>query len=170
MTPHNPIEMLDLVDEQDAVIGVMERNEVYKQGLNNFRVINAFIKNSEGKLFIPRRQKHKRLFPLGLDVSVGGHVTSGETYEEAFAKEAREELNLDIRSLPFTVLGKLTPSADSVSAFMTVYEIASDETPSYNPDDFVEHFWLTPHEIIEHITGGDLAKDDLIKLVRKFYL
>ena len=169
MTIHNPIEMLDLVDENDNIIGSMERNDVYARGLNNFRVINAFIKNSEGKLFIPRRQKHKRLFPLSLDVSVGGHVTSGETYDEAFAKETSEELNIDVHTIPFKVLGMLSPHNDGMSAFMTVYEIESDVTPSYNPDDFVEHYWLTPQEVLKRIDDGDLSKGDLPKLIKKYY-
>lgn len=170
MTGDNPIEMLDLVDNNDTVISSMERNEVYANKLNNFRVINGFIKNSEGKLFIPRRQKNKRLFPLALDVSVGGHVTSGETYEEAFAKETAEELNVDIYSIPFKILGTMNPHTDNVSAFMTVYEIQSDLTPAYNPDDFIEHYWLTPEEILLRIENGDSAKGDLPKLIKKFYL
>jgi hypothetical protein len=48
--------MLDLINEHDEVIGALERDEVYKRGLSNFRVV-AFIKNSEGKLFIPSSAK-----------------------------------------------------------------------------------------------------------------
>lgn len=163
-------EMLDLVDDQDEVVGVMERNEVYAKGLSNFRVINVFLKNSNGELFIPRRQMNKRLFPGGLDVSAGGHVSSGETYLEACKKEVREELNIDITATSYTALGKMNPHGDNVSAFMTVYEIGTDETPNYNPIDFSEHYWLTPQEILDRITKGDISKNDLPKLLRKFYL
>ena len=56
--PHD--ELLDLVDENDHVIGVMRRSEVYGKKLRNIRVINAFIVNSKGELWIPRRTAHKR--------------------------------------------------------------------------------------------------------------
>ena len=46
-------EILDLVNENDEIIGNMPRSEVYAKNLNNFRVINCFIKNKEGKLWIP---------------------------------------------------------------------------------------------------------------------
>ena len=138
--------------------------------MHNFRVIDAFIKNKEGKLFVPRRQAHKRLFPLALDTSVGGHVSSGETYLEAFAKEAREELNLDMTQVNYKVLGTMNPAVDGVVAFMTVYEIQSDETPNYNSDDFVEHYWLTPIEIMERLSNGDISKENLPKILKKFYL
>lgn len=170
MQQHTETEILDLVDENDNVIGVMERNEVYAKGLSNFRVINCFIRNSEGKLFIPRRQKHKRLFPLALDISVGGHVTSGETYLEAFRKETREELNIDIETVSYRVLGTMNPHDDGVSAFMTVYEIRSDETPAYNSEDFVEHYWLTQEEVTQRLQDGDISKEDLPKILKKYSL
>lgn len=162
--------MLDLVNEKDEVIGTMERNEVYAKGLSNFRVINVFLKNSDGKLFIPRRQLTKRLFPGGLDVSCGGHVSSGETYLEACTKEVSEELNFDLSEVSCKVLGTMNPHNDGVSAFMTVYEIETDETPDYNREDFSEHYWLSPQEVIDKIANGDIAKGDLPKLLQKLYL
>ncbi len=166
---HTP-EMLDLVDVNDQVIGCIERDEAYRQNIKNFRLVDGFIRNSEGKLFIPRRHPEKRLFPLRLDVSVGGHVTSGETYDETFRKEAQEELNIDISHFTYKILGKMSPFTDDVSAFTMVYEIESDETPDYNPNDFIEHFWLTPEELIQRIEGDDLGKGNLPKIVRRFYL
>lgn len=163
-------EILDLVNENDEVIGNMPRNEVHAQKLHNYRVINCFIKNSEGKLWIPRRQAHKRLFPLALDVSCGGHVSSGETYEEAFAKEMSEELNIDISKTSYKEIGICNPHNDGVSAFMRVYEIESDEAPNYNPEDFTEYYWLTPQEIMDRLSSGDISKDDLPRLLKKFYL
>lgn len=164
-------EILDLVDENDQVIGQIDRDEAYRQGIMNFRVIDAFIKNTEGKLFIPRRQAHKRLFPLALDCSVGGHVTSGDTYDETLKKEALEELNLDISTVPFIKIGQLTPHKDGTANFITVYEIESNETPDYNPHDFCEHFWLTPEELMRRIfVDGDSAKGNLPKILKKFYL
>ena len=79
-------EMLDLVDENDCVIGTARRSEVYAKELRNIRVVNAFVINSKGELWIPRRTAHKRSYPSCLDMSMGGHVESGETYEEAVSK------------------------------------------------------------------------------------
>ena len=72
----NTGELLDIVSEEDVVIGEMERADVYAQGLSSFRVINAFIINDAGQLWIPRRHPSKRLCPLHLDASVGGHVVN----------------------------------------------------------------------------------------------
>ena len=162
-------EFLDLVNERDEVIGKKLRSEVYAEHLSNFRVVNAFVVNSEGRIWIPRRTASKRIFPLCLDMSMGGHVESGETYSQAFKRELAEELNFDTENISWKLLGHLTPQKDKVSAFMQVYEIAVDEAPHYNPDDFIEYFWLTPNELCSRIDQGDKAKSDLPTLVNKFY-
>ncbi len=161
-------ENLDLVNENDEVIATMPRSEVYAARLSNFRVINAFIRNQEGKLWIPRRTEHKRIFPSCLDVSVGGHVEAGETYLQAFARETKEELNIDIAAVKWNSLGKLTPK-QGLSAFMEVYEIQSDESPAFNTNDFTEFYWLTPQEVLDRLANGDKSKGDLPGLIQAFY-
>lgn len=162
-------EILDVVDENDNVIGQESRFELYRRNSYNFRVVNAFLRNGSGQIWIPRRRPDKVLFPLCLDMSMGGHVRSGESYEEAFKRETSEELNLDIDKVEWSLLGGLTPHDHGVSAFMRVYEIRTNQLPSYNTSDFVESFWLTPKEILDKICHGDRAKGDLPKLVKLFY-
>ena len=83
--------------------------------------------------------------------------------------EVQEEINLDVDDVTWQPLGYLTPYKDGVSAFMWVYEIQTDNSPQYNPDDFSEYFWLHPEEIVAKIEGGEQAKDDLPKVVRILY-
>ena len=95
-------------------------------------------------MWIPRRTAYKKLFPLCLDVSVGGHVSSGENYDEAFARELNEELNIGIEDVVWKENGYFKPHDHNVSSFMKVYEISTDETPMYNPNDFIGAFWIKP--------------------------
>lgn len=166
---HTLDEYLDLVDENDNVIGKKKRSEVYAENLSNFRVVNAFVVNSKGEIWIPRRAANKRIFPLCLDMSMGGHVESGESYEETLKRETQEELNIDTDKTQVRLLGHLSPQKDGVSANMNVYEIKMDETPNYNKSDFIEYFWLTPKALFEKIADGEKTKGDLPKLVTIFY-
>ena len=166
---HAPDEILDLVNETDEVIGQISRSAAYEKGISNFRVINAFVINGKGQLWIPRRGPNKRIFPNALDMSVGGHVETGESYEEAFKRELKEELNIDPASTPYRILGKLTPHQHSLSAFMTVYEIKSDTAPDYNKEDFTEYYWLTPADFFKRVKEGEKTKEDLPKLIKHFY-
>ncbi len=162
-------EYLDLVDENDTIIGKKKRSEVHAEHLSNFRVVNAFVVNAKGELWIPRRTVDKHMFPLCLDMSMGGHVAHGEAYADALKREMQEELNINTDKTPCRLLGHLMPQKDGVSAHMNVYEIRMDETPPYNKRDFVESFWLTPKALFERISRGEKTKDDLPKLVKIFY-
>jgi isopentenyl-diphosphate delta-isomerase len=110
------------------------------------------------------------MWPLGLDMSMGGNVESGETYEEAFKRETQEELNIDIQTISYSLLGHLDPHTDHVSAFMNVYEINLDTAPDYNKDDFSEYYWLTPQEALDKLVQENPSKDDLPRLIKKFYV
>lgn len=162
-------EYLDLVDENDNVIGKKLRSEIYSENISNYRVINVFIINSKGEIWIPRRIASKKIFPLCLDMSVGGHVGSGESYEDALKHELRDEVNIDVEEISCRYLGSLTPQKNGVSSFMKVYEIKSDEAPDYSKNDYFEYFWLTPRELLKKIAEGEKAKEDLPKLVKIFY-
>ncbi len=163
-------EILDLVNENDEVIGKIKRSDAYAKRLKNFRGINAFIINDKGQIWIPRRVKEKRFFPLCLDTSVGGHVISGETYEEAIVREVKEELNLDLNKLSYRELGYLTPYKDGTSDFQKVFEIHYNQSPLFNKNDYITSYWLFPSEIEARINAGDPAKTDLLLLIRIFYL
>ncbi|MFK7602726.1 NUDIX hydrolase [Deinococcus sp. SM5_A1] len=161
-------EWLNLVDEHDQVIGQITREDAWAKR-QPVRVINAFLVNSRGELWIPRRTASKWMFPGCLDMSVGGHVERGEDYLSAFKRETLEELNLDVDALDWREIAPLSPLKTNLSAFMRVYEITTDSTPDFNPADFSEASWLTPAELPTRINAGEPAKGDLAELVRRCY-
>ncbi len=170
MTEISDGEILDLVDENDKVVGTISRAENREKRTKKTRVVHCLIVNSEGKLWIPRRSADKKTYPLGLDFSASGYVSSGETYEEAIKREAQEELNLDVSKINIQEKAYLSPFKDNASRFIKFYEIRTDETPNYNHQDFTEAFWLTPAELNERINKGEPTKGDLKFLLKKFYL
>ncbi len=161
-------EWLDLVDDDDTVIGQMLRSEVYAKSLRNFRAVNLFVRNARGELWTPVRGPNKRRWPNAMDISMGEHVQAGETYYEALLRGAREELNLDAGAA--VLLGACSPKADGVFDFMQVYELRADETPNYNPEDFSGAEWLMPEEVMRRLEAGEPSKEDLPILLRKYYL
>jgi len=158
-------ELLDLVDDDDHVIEQLPRREVYRRKLSNFRVVNAFVRNARGQLWIPRRNAQKQLFPLHLDVTVGGHVQAGESYDHALIREAREEMYLELIPAQFTRLAYLTPQQHGVSAFMWLYEIPLERNPRFNTADFVSAEWLSPAALQRRLQWGERAKSDLPTLL-----
>lgn len=163
-------ELLDLVDEQDRATGSKLRSEIYREGLSNFRAVNAFLVNDAGQLWIPRRTATKRTFPSCLDMSVAGHVSAGEDYLTAFRRELHEELNLELDDVEWNFIRHLTPLLHGVSCFMRVYEIRYNQVPCFNREDFAGSYWLYPHEVLDKLNNGDNSKNDLPKLVKLLYL
>lgn len=164
----NKTEMLDLVDENDKVIEVLSRDKIYANNLKYVRVVEAFIYNSDGKIWIPIRHDKKRIAPGGFDVGVGGHVEHGETYLDAFRKETQEELGWDIESMNYHRVGKFGPK-DGLNTVSMLYEINTDLTPQLNSDDFVSAQWLTPQEVADKIKSGHKAKSNLLTLLELVY-
>jgi len=165
-------ELLDLVNEQDQVVGTIFRSQAYAENkLASIRAVWLLIKNQDGKFWIPRRQSTKKILPNALDGSAVGHVSSGETYEQSMIREVAEELNFDITNMPYTFVGKFTPLADGVICFIEIFElqVPNDFIIDYNKNDFSEFYWLSPQEIVAKIHAGENAKESLIKIMHKFY-
>lgn len=158
-------ELLDIVDENDQVVGQEYRSEIYKKRQNNFRVINAFLVNDKHEVWIPRRLATKKLYPLCLDASVGGHVMAGEGYQEAFVRELAEELNIDASCVKHQFCAKLTPGQHGVSAYMQVYLISTNESPCFNPNDFDSAAWYDIEELQKILNAGEPSKSDLPILI-----
>lgn len=85
------MEILDIIDTKDNVIGIATRSEVYEKKLAH-RIVHVFLFNEKGELIIQKRSKDVSFCPLHWSTSVGGHVLTWETYENAAKREYEEEL------------------------------------------------------------------------------
>lgn len=93
-------EFLDIVDEDDNVIGQDNKDNKFNKELIS-RNVAIFILDGDKKLLIVKRSKHKKSFPNRYDLAACGNVKAGETYEEAAEREVMEELGItcDIKLL-----------------------------------------------------------------------
>ena len=87
------MEYLDIVDENDCVIGKASFDEVRSKGLRR-RTVNIIVARDKSllEILIAKRSARQVSSPNKWHVSAGGHVDSGETYIEAGYREMREEL------------------------------------------------------------------------------
>lgn len=139
------MEYLDLVDENDEVIGKEERNIIYENNWKNFRVINIMIFTSDDKIIVPKRNSNRKVFPNCFDCSVGGHVSSGETYEQAAYRELEEELG--ITSVKLEEIAYFKPWDIDTSCFSKLYKLVYDEELNYDKDGIAQIYYMTKEEI-----------------------
>ena len=83
-------EYLDIVDENDIVIGKDTKSNKFEKELIS-RSVAVLIKDSNGRFIIVKRAPDKKSFPNGLDLAACGNVKSGESYEHAALREIKEE-------------------------------------------------------------------------------
>jgi isopentenyldiphosphate isomerase len=138
-------EIVDLVDEDDEVIGQASRREVRARNLLH-REVAAIVLNRGGEVYVHRRTNTKDVFPGMYDMFVAGVVASGESYEDAIRRELGEELGIEgVEPAP---LFKSRYRDPYINSWTCAYEVV----------------WDGPiHQQKEEITwGGFIPEADLI--------
>lgn len=87
-------ELLDIVDDNDNVIGRETRTAVHQLGLQH-RGAHVFLFTDDGKMLIQKRSADRASSPSLLDCSISEHVKAGENYHDAAIRGVREELGVD---------------------------------------------------------------------------
>ncbi|MEV0775453.1 NUDIX domain-containing protein [Streptomyces sp. NPDC050433] len=140
-------EILDIVDENDNVVGQAPRGEAYAKGLRH-RCVFILARDADDRVFVHRRTATKLAFPSHHDMFVGGVVGTGETYDEAARREAAEELGVPDLPRPVPLLSFLYESEDgSLSWWSHVYEVRCVLPVAPQADEIDWHTFLTEEEL-----------------------
>src|SRR5262249_5673084 len=91
-------ELVDVIDEFDRNVRVVTRAEMRACRLPH-RCTYILVFNQRGELFIHLRTATKDVYPSYWDVTVGGVLAAGESYDAGASREAREELGINAASL-----------------------------------------------------------------------
>lgn len=86
---------LEVVDENDNVIGLEIREKIHQEGLLH-REIHVWFITPKREIIFQHRAKDKDTYPDLLDATIGGHVEPGMTYEETVLKEGEEETGITL--------------------------------------------------------------------------
>lgn len=129
------MEKYDLVDSDDRVIGVTNKEEAHKFGYIH-RVVAVFVFTQDGKLCLQEHIKTNNAY----DHSVGGHVVQGESYDDAARREAFEELNI---TDPLTKIATFL-SHDGHGHMFGLYEVTPSLLWKFKPNREVQRIIPMP--------------------------
>lgn len=136
--------LINAVDDQDRVIGVVPRGARFERRVN-FRVAHLFLFNSKSALLLqqiaPARPRH----PLQWGASAAGHVLAGESYDDAIRRITARELGLV--SLPISQVGRTEMNEDRCKKFIMLYQAQHGGPFRLDREQIVTVRWWTLPEI-----------------------
>ena len=91
-------ELLDIWDESGKPTGqVYEKSIAHQKGLFH-PTVHVWFYTSAPSLLLQKRGSNKETFPNLWDVSVAGHVSSGESILDGALREIKEEIGIKLKS------------------------------------------------------------------------
>jgi isopentenyldiphosphate isomerase/intracellular septation protein A len=145
-------EWVPLVDASGKVTGQATRSQVHNGSKLLHPVVHLHVLNRNKSLLLQKRPESKLIQPGKWDTAVGGHISAGETLEQALRKEAYEEMGLKEFSAKLynTYKWESEIEAELVYLFVTYdfqnYNIHSDEVEE-------ARFW-TKNQITKNLGKG----------------
>ena len=154
------VEYFDIVNEKDEIVGKISENEQKAVKPSQLRFINIIIINNDNMIVVPKRSSNRKLFPNCYDFSVGGHVNSGENYEEAAYRELKEELG--IKNVKLKEIAYFSPYDSDSNTFQKVYLLKfNSDIFDYDIDGIEKIYYKSKKEIQELIKNKpNLLKTD----------
>jgi isopentenyl-diphosphate delta-isomerase len=142
-------ELVDIVDENSNFIKVVPKKEAHTLGLLHKTVTNAVI-TKDGR-YLMTKPASDRQDPGQYVFPSGGHVSAGESEDDALKREVFEELGL--KDFDYEFVGKAIFNREVLGRqenhFFYVYKVFSDQEPKLSHE----------HESFKYFTEDELKKE-----------
>lgn len=135
-------ELVDAITPDGKRLGTVRKTVAHQKGLLHKTVIAQLI-NRRGEFCFVRQAADKQ--DAGQFVSpIGGHVSAGETDDEALIRECQEECG--ITPIKYKLIGTTIYNREVIGRkenhYFVVYEIYTDQDPVLNHES-IEFKWMT---------------------------
>ena len=157
-------ELIDVIDENNQVIGTVIRKEMRTKNLLHRGVI-IFVLNSEGKIFVHKRTATKDIHPSKYDMTCGGGVIAGENYETAAKRETQEEVGITNTNLKYLFDFRYKSHDDNYIA--KVYSCVYDGELTIDNTEIEKGSFMTIEELKNLIKREDFCPD-AIEIFKKY--
>ena len=141
-----PDELLDVVNDADAVTIQSMRSVVHERGLLH-RGVHILLFTPDGNLLIQKRSANRRQYASLWDCSVSEHVKAGESYQEAAERGLLEELGITSVTLQPLVKYKMNYGQND-NEISVVFQGCTDSTKVCpDPVEIDSVHWLSVDEL-----------------------
>lgn len=143
-------ELVERVDDQDRVLGVVGRDEAIRCGWPH-RIATTVCRDELGRFLVCRRAEGLSRYPGYHEVTFGEAVDVGESYQAAATRELAEELGIDV---PVREVVKFLCHGEIGSYWLGVHEAVITGEVSPDPQAVSRVGWLTSAELSEPAQAG----------------
>ncbi|HYD50404.1 MAG TPA: NUDIX domain-containing protein [Terriglobales bacterium] len=150
-------EIVDIVDEEDVVVGVALRPHMRRHRLLH-RAVYILVFNSASELLIHQRTAIKDVYPSHWDIAFGGVVGAGESYEVAAERELAEEAGLSAALEP---LFELSFEDERSRVRGRAYRCVTDAPVTLQAAEVTRAEWIEATEIAARSARDPFCPDGL---------
>ena len=162
------MEILDIVNEKDEVIGQAEHDDIYIKSFTR-RIVHVLIFNKKGEIALQFRSKKKKYYPQHWITTAGGHVQTGESYNAAALREMEEEVGI-IGKLKFSYKEYYRePHRKNQYMFLSTYSLEHDGPFQINKDEVERLEFFSLAQIQEMIRKGEKFHPELSYILDKHF-
>ncbi len=105
-------EQIDVLDAEGMPTGeVLTNSEIHARNLWH-GVAHVWIYNRKGQILLQQRHKDVKWAAGCWDLTAGGHISAGESPEQAAIRETKEELVFDVNQTELMLAGKTIDDRD----------------------------------------------------------
>lgn len=143
-------ELFDVVSDDDLVVGTATRKEAHKLG-HIHRSVLFFIIGPEGRVFVSQRADDKEFYPGYWSIVFGGHVHSGESYEDAVLRELEEEAGIRAEPVYMGSFKKRFDAKDREK--VRVYKFVTGQKLAVDPVEIKQGLFVAQEELEDKMKG-----------------
>lgn len=152
------MELLDIYNENGEFIGTEDRKVVHEKGLWH-KTVHCWLYDKEGNIFFQRRRDRGTLYTTS-----SGHLSAGESVTDAFQREIKEEIGLDIDASDATFVAIVPFKMDRVKedgSFFKDRAFANVYVDLYEGN--YQDFKMDPNEVSSVVLVNAKEARDLFK-------
>ena len=156
-------ELLDLVNENDEIVGSQPRFECHSNPKLMQRVVQCWLVNAKGQFLWQQRSMLKKQAPCMWDMSCGGHVLSGTNPSKELTRELEEELGVrDIKTIFVEkyIRGNKTQT-EMVHLYFGYCNMNANEF-SLQKEEVEQVKWFDYHEALTKFFNKELESTDFV--------
>ncbi|RJQ22788.1 NUDIX domain-containing protein [Candidatus Woesearchaeota archaeon] len=158
-------ENIDVVDEQNQVVGQALLSDIYTQKLNH-RAAHVLIFNDRGELFLSQNSAKHSYCPGHWNLSANATLLSKESYEHAAERALSNWLGI---SIPLTKIQELPYDHYKMRKFLAIFRGQSQGPFPINNQLAAAGKWFSIPDVLDLVRKNQMVHPELAHVIETLY-